>query len=114
MWSCLAGFVEPGEAIEDAVRRETREEAGIVSGRVRYFASQPWPFPMSLMIGCHAEALTHEITVDRDGAGRRALVRPRRDRRHADAQAPGRPHHAAAGRDRASHHPRLGRRRERL
>ena len=66
MWSCLAGFVEPGEAIEDAVRRETREEAGIVTGRVRYFASQPWPFPMSLMIGCHAEALTREITVDRD------------------------------------------------
>src|SRR6516225_1278183 len=45
MWSCLAGFVEPGEAIEDAVRRETREEAGIVCGRVSYFASQPWPFP---------------------------------------------------------------------
>jgi NAD+ diphosphatase len=66
MWSCLAGFVEPGEAIEDAVRRETREEAGIVTGRVRYFASQPWPFPMSLMIGCHAQALTQEITVDRE------------------------------------------------
>jgi len=66
MWSCLAGFVEPGEAIEDAVRRETREEAGIVTGQVRYFASQPWPFPMSLMIGCHAEALTREITVDRE------------------------------------------------
>ncbi len=66
MWSCLAGFVEPGETFEDAVRRETREEAGIVCGRVRYFASQPWPFPMSLMIGCYAEALTREITVDRD------------------------------------------------
>src|SRR5262244_358988 len=65
MWSCLAGFVEPGEAIEDAVRRETREEAGIVCGRVRYFASQPWPFPTSLMIGCHAEALSHEIVIDR-------------------------------------------------
>ena len=65
MWSCLAGFVEPGEAFEDAVRRETREEAGIVTGRVRYFASQPWPFPMSLMIGCHAEALSGEIAVDR-------------------------------------------------
>ena len=46
MWSCLAGFVEPGEAIEDAVRRETREEAGIICGRVSYFASQPWPFPL--------------------------------------------------------------------
>jgi NAD+ diphosphatase len=65
MWSCLAGFVEPGETIEEAVRRETREEAGITCGRVRYFATQPWPFPMSLMIGCHAEALTSDITVDR-------------------------------------------------
>jgi NAD+ diphosphatase len=65
MWSCLAGFIEPGEAIEDAVRRETREEAGIVCGRVTYFASQPWPFPTSLMIGCHAEALSREIVIDR-------------------------------------------------
>ena len=65
MWSCLAGFVEPGETIEEAVRRETREEAGIECGRVKYFASQPWPFPMSLMIGCHVEALTTEIKVDR-------------------------------------------------
>jgi NAD+ diphosphatase len=65
MWSCLAGFVEPGETIEEAVRRETREEAGITCGRVRYFATQPWPFPMSLMIGCHAEALTTDIAVDR-------------------------------------------------
>jgi NAD+ diphosphatase len=65
MWSCLAGFVEPGETIEDAVRREILEEAGIVCGRVGYFASQPWPFPMSLMIGCHAQALTTELKVDR-------------------------------------------------
>jgi NAD+ diphosphatase len=65
MWSCLAGFVEPGEAIEDAVRRETREEAGIICGRVSYFASQPWPFPTSLMIGCHAEALSRDIVIDR-------------------------------------------------
>jgi NAD+ diphosphatase len=65
MWSCLAGFLEPGESIEDAVHRETREEAGISCGRVRYFRSQPWPFPTSLMIGCHAEALTREIVVDR-------------------------------------------------
>jgi NAD+ diphosphatase len=64
MWSCLAGFVEPGETIEDAVRRETHEEAGIVCGRVAYFASQPWPFPMSLMIGCHVEARSHQIAVD--------------------------------------------------
>jgi NAD+ diphosphatase len=66
MWSCLAGYVEPGESFEDAVRREIREEAGIVCGRVTYFASQPWPFPTTLMIGCHAEALSREITVDRE------------------------------------------------
>src|SRR6202142_3692630 len=66
MWSCLAGFMEPGEAIEDAVRRETREEAGITCGRVVYFHSQPWPFPSTLMIGCHAEALTRDIVVDHE------------------------------------------------
>jgi len=65
MWSCLAGYIEPGEAIEDAVRRETREEAGILCGRVAYFRSQPWPFPTTLMIGCHAEAISHEIVIDR-------------------------------------------------
>ena len=64
-WSCLAGFVEPGETIEQAVRRETLEEAGIACGRVTYLQSQPWPFPMSLMIGCHAQALNSEIVVDR-------------------------------------------------
>jgi NAD+ diphosphatase len=63
-WSCLAGFVEPGESIEEAVRREVREEAGIVCGRVQYFRSQPWPFPSSLMIGCHAQALSRELVVD--------------------------------------------------
>jgi NAD+ diphosphatase len=66
MWSCLAGFVEPGETFEEAVRREVAEEAGITCGRVTYFASQPWPFPSSLMIGCHAEALSEKIVVDRD------------------------------------------------
>jgi NAD+ diphosphatase len=65
MWSCLAGFVEPGETVEEAVRRETREEAGIVCGRVGYFASQPWPLPMSLMIGCYAQARSQEIVIDR-------------------------------------------------
>ncbi len=63
-YSCLAGFVEPGETIEDAVRREIREESGIRIGRVRYHSSQPWPFPSSLMIGCHAEALTLTVTPD--------------------------------------------------
>jgi NAD+ diphosphatase len=66
MWSCLAGFAEPGESIEEAVRREVREEAGIACGSVRYFASQPWPFPASIMIGCYAEALTENIVVDRE------------------------------------------------
>jgi NAD+ diphosphatase len=64
MWSCLAGFVEPGESLEEAVRRETFEEAGIECGRVVYFASQPWPFPMSLMIGCFAQALSRNLVVD--------------------------------------------------
>jgi NAD+ diphosphatase len=66
MWSCLAGFAEPGETIEDAVRREVLEEAGITCGRVKYFASQPWPFPSSIMIGCHAEALSETVVVDRE------------------------------------------------
>jgi NAD+ diphosphatase len=66
MWSCLAGFAEPGETIEEAVRREVLEEAGIACGRVSYFASQPWPFPSSIMIGCHAEALSDALVVDRE------------------------------------------------
>ncbi|WP_309082779.1 NAD(+) diphosphatase [Chelativorans sp.] len=64
MFSCLAGFLEPGETIEGAVRRETLEESGIRLGRVRYHASQPWPFPHSLMIGCYGEALSREISFD--------------------------------------------------
>ncbi|MBS9476736.1 NAD(+) diphosphatase [Ancylobacter radicis] len=64
MWSCLAGFVEPGETFEQAVQRETLEEAGILTRAVRYLASQPWPFPMSVMIGMHAQAITREITID--------------------------------------------------
>ncbi len=66
MWSCLAGFIEPGETIEEAVRREVLEEAGITCGQVKYFASQPWPFPSSLMIGCHAQALSDKIVIDHE------------------------------------------------
>lgn len=63
-FSTLAGFVEPGESIEDAVRREVGEEAGVKLGAVHYLGSQPWPFPASLMIGCSAVALDPSITVD--------------------------------------------------
>lgn len=65
-YSCLAGFVEPGESIEKAVRRETREESGIEIGRVKYYASQPWPFPHSIMIGCYCEAISETISFDGD------------------------------------------------
>lgn len=65
-FSALAGFMEPGETIEEAVRRELWEEAGIRGGEVRYFSSQPWPFPSTLMIGCFVEALNDEIEI-RDG-----------------------------------------------
>ncbi len=64
MYSLLAGFVEPGEALEAAVRREVLEESGIHVGAVRYLASQPWPFPASLMFGCAGEATTDAITLD--------------------------------------------------
>ena len=65
MYSALAGFVEPGETIEAAVRREIWEEAHVACRAVRYFASQPWPFPASLMIGCFAEAGGRGLEVDR-------------------------------------------------
>ncbi len=63
-WSLLAGFVEPGESIEEAVAREVLEEAGVVAHSVCYVASQPWPFPSQLMVGCHAMADDPAITVD--------------------------------------------------
>ncbi|WP_212524893.1 NAD(+) diphosphatase [Actibacterium sp. MT2.3-13A] len=64
MFSLLAGYVEPGETLEAAVRREVFEESGIRVGAVRYLASQPWPFPASLMVGCRGVALNREITID--------------------------------------------------
>lgn len=64
-YSALAGFLEPGESIEAAVARELQEEAGIKVADITYVTSQPWPFPSSLMIGCHARALEDELTIDR-------------------------------------------------
>jgi NAD+ diphosphatase len=64
MYSCLAGFVEPGEDLEGAVVREVTEEVGVRVGNVRYQASQPWPFPHSLMVGFRADWIDGEIAID--------------------------------------------------
>lgn len=66
MFTTLAGFMEPGETIEQAVRRETFEEAGIEVGDVRLISNQPWPFPANLMLGCHGDALSSEISIGDD------------------------------------------------
>jgi NAD+ diphosphatase len=63
-FSCLAGFMEPGETPEEAVRREVMEESGVRVGRVKYLAAQPWPFPSTLMMGFLAEGISEEITID--------------------------------------------------
>ena len=64
MFSALAGFVEPGETIEEAVRRELMEEASVKVSEVTYYATQPWPFPSSLMIGCFAKAESRDVKAD--------------------------------------------------
>ncbi|KAG0324592.1 Peroxisomal NADH pyrophosphatase nudt12 [Dissophora globulifera] len=66
VYSCLAGFVEPGESVEEAARREVKEESGITLGHVMYHSSQPWPFPNSLMLGCHAEALNEDPDITKE------------------------------------------------
>lgn len=66
LYSAFAGFVEQGESLEEAVRRELTEEAGLRIGVIRYHASQPWPFPSSLMLGCYAEALDRDFQIDGD------------------------------------------------
>ena len=99
VYSALAGFVEPGETIEEAVRREVMEEAGIEVGEVDYHSSQPWPFPASLMIGCIAKAASRRIALRSTRARRRALVLARPGPRRPGAGGMGRrdpiPHAAA-------------------
>jgi NAD+ diphosphatase len=65
-FSALAGFVEPGESLEDTVVREVREEVGVAVGNVRYFGSQPWPFPHSLMVGFNADYLGGEVVLQEE------------------------------------------------
>lgn len=77
-YSTLAGFIEPGEAAEDAVRREVYEEVGLSVGRVAYFRSQSWPFPHSLMLGFFAEAASRRIRIDGVEIADAAWFTPRR------------------------------------
>ena len=93
-FSCLAGFMEPGETLEEAVRREVLEESSIRVGRVHYLASQPWPFPSSLMMGFLCEALSEEITIDPDELAEarwfeRQEVRAMVERSRSDDPIPG-------------------------
>ncbi len=111
-FSCLAGFMEPGETLEECVRREVHEESGVRVGRVRYLACQPWPFPSSLMMGFLCEGLTEEITVDPEELAEARWFDARGDPRHGRARRDGsrRPDPdlgAGAGGDRASALPAL-------
>ena len=83
MHSTLAGFVEPGESLEEAVAREVMEEVGLEVGEVTYHSSQPWPFPASLMLGFHAACRMTPLKVNREeladaGGSRAPRSRPRR------------------------------------
>lgn len=94
MYSALAGFIDQGESIEEAVRREVAEEAGIKVGAVRYHSSQPWPFPSSLMIGCHGKATSTQIHIDSAEMAdvrwfRREEVRAALATRRVDLKVPG-------------------------
>ena len=95
MYSLLAGFMEPGESIEAAVRREVLEEAGVPVGEVDYLSSQPWPFPSSLMIGCRGAALSRAIVRDpvelEDARWVSREARARGARRPGPRPAPGAP-----------------------
>jgi NAD+ diphosphatase len=76
LYSVLAGFVEPGETLEECVVREVREEVGIAVEDIRYFASQPWPFPNSLMLGFTARHKSGEIEVDNNELAEADWYRP--------------------------------------
>ena len=94
IYSALAGFIDQGESIEEAVRREIMEEAGLEVGAVRYHSSQPWPFPSSLMIGCHAIATTTRIDMDTEEMHdvrwyTRDEIRAARAGTHASLKLPG-------------------------
>jgi len=94
MYSALAGFIDQGESIEEAVRREVREEAGVEVGEVGYHSSQPWPFPSSLMIGCHGKATSTDIEIDPNEMAdvswfSRSDVRRALDQANPDLKVPG-------------------------
>ncbi len=91
IYSVLAGFVEPGESVEEAVQREVLEESGILVDDIRYFGSQPWPYPHSLMLGFQAAYAGGEIRLGGRRAGGRRLVPLRRDA----APLPGQRQHRA-------------------